>query len=240
MAIIDRHTAQRDAQIYRLPTPEPQSSSPIRPLSGQGPEKPKRKPTVTPRTFTRFFTPRSSLGKNSKIGKSRKILRDITGSGSNRNGGPGQKRHVDDKINSLEEGDDDDNDDDNDEFLDIPQKRKRYQPLSPEPTPDLSSPLKRMRSQSLEIVEDEAIYDQSFQVSNGEDDETSADQAQDRRPKAKHIIWRHRGLSGMTFGRELGEIQRNRRFRYPLNGNIRFLSVSPPWLLISEFCRLAK
>lgn len=226
MAIIDRHTTQRNTQIYRLPTPEPQSSSPIHPLSGQLPEKPKRKATVTPRTFTRFFTPRSSLGRNGKIGKSRKILRDITESGSNRNSGSGQRRNVGDKIHSLEEGDDDDDDG----FLDIPQKRKRYQPLSPEPTPDLSSPLKRMRSQSLDIPEDEAICDQSFQTSNGTDDECSAYQAQDRRPTGKHTIWRRRGLSGMNFCRELGETHRNRRFRYPLNGNnIRsLLFFSPP------------
>ena len=225
MAIIDQHTAQRVTQIYRLPTPEPQSSSPIHPLSGQIPEKPKRKATVTPRTFTRFFTPRSSLGRKGKIGKSRKILRDITESGSNRNGGSGHRRNVDDKIHALEEGDDDDGDG----FVDIPPKRKRYQPLSPEPTPNLSSPLKRMRSQSLGIQEDEAIYDQSFQTSNGADDEYSADQGQDRRPSGKHIMWRRRGLSSMTFSRELGETHRNRRFRYPLNGNIRsLLFFSPP------------
>lgn len=223
MAIIDQHTAQRDTQTCRLPTPEPQSSSPIRPSSGQGPEKPKRKPTVTPRTFTRFFTPRSSLGRSGKIGKSRKILRDITESGSNRTGGSGRRRHVDDKIHFLEEGDGDDDD----EFLDIPQKRKRYQPISPEPTPDLSSPLKRMRSQSLEILKDEAIYDQSFQSSNEADDEYSAAQSQDRRPSGNPIIWRRRGLSGMTFGRELGEIPRNRRSRCPLNGNMKFSFFSP-------------
>ena len=222
MAVIDQNTAQRDTQTYRLPTPEPQSSSPIRPLSGQGPEKPKRKPTVTPRTFTRFFTPRSSLGRNGKIGKSRKILRDITESGSNRKGGSGRRRHVDDKIRSLEEGDDGDED----EFLDISQKRKRYQPISPEPTPDLSSPLKRIRSQSLEILEDEAIYDKSFQTSNGADDGYSEDRAQDRRPTWNHLESRHFGPSGMAFRRELGEIHRIRRSRCPLNGNIRFLFFS--------------
>lgn len=223
MAIIDQHTAQRDTQTYRLPTPEPQSSSPIRPLSGRGSEKPKRKPTVTPRTFTRFFTPRSSLGRNGKIGKSRKILRDITESGSNRNGGSGRRRHVDDKIRSLEEGDDGDEE----EFLDIPQKRKRYQPISPEPTPDLSSPLKRMRSQSLEILEDEAVYDKSFQISSGADDGYSEDRAQVRIPTWNHIESRRFGLSGMAFRRELGEIHGIRRSRCPLNGNTRYFFLYP-------------
>lgn len=59
-------------------------SSPLLPLSSsQDSYKPKRKPTVTPRTFTRFFTPRSSIGRDKNFGSSRQILRDITTSGSN-------------------------------------------------------------------------------------------------------------------------------------------------------------
>lgn len=230
MAIIDQRTAERDTQIFRLPTPEPQSSSPMHPLSSQGSEKPKRKPTVTPRTFTRFFTPRSSLGRSRKIGASRQILRDITESGFNRKGGSGRRRHVDDKIQSLEEGDDG-----GDGFSDIPQKRKRYQPISPEPTPDLSSPLKRMRSQSLEILEDEAIYDKGCQISNSANDAYSKDRVHDHRPACDPIVSRLRGPSGVAFFRELGKMNRTRRSRYPLNGNtgLRLFAilVADVWLL---------
>lgn len=52
--------------------------------SSQGSNKPKKKPTVTPRTFKRFFTPRSLKGSSNSTGSSRKILEDITVSGSNR------------------------------------------------------------------------------------------------------------------------------------------------------------
>ncbi|KAI4168188.1 MAG: hypothetical protein LQ343_006574 [Gyalolechia ehrenbergii] len=47
--------------------------------------KPKAQPTVTPRTFIRFFTPRSSLSRSSKIGASRQALRDITTAAANHN-----------------------------------------------------------------------------------------------------------------------------------------------------------
>ena len=219
MAIIDQETAQRDPQIHRLPTPEPQSS-PLLSLSSQGSDKPRRKPTVTPRTFTRFFTPRSSLGGSRKIGASRKILRDITESGSNRKAGSRRRRQVDDRLQSLDESDDYD-----DEFPDISQKRKRYQPISPEPTPDLSSPLKRTRSQSLEGPEDEAINDESFETSNNSKDEHTEEQAQDHRQTSRPIISRRHGPSGMAFSRELGDIYRTRRFQYPLNGNIRLYPI---------------
>lgn len=234
MANIDQGTTRPDTQINRLPTPEPQSSSPLRPLSSQSSDKPKRKPTVTPRTFTRFFTPRSSLRRSRKIGASRQILRDITESGSNRKGGSGRRRQVDDKVQALEEGGGDDG------FADIPKKRKRYQPLSPEPTPDLSSPLKRMRSQSLEIPEDDAIDEERSDTEHGAIDGYPEEQAQDRRQTWKPIISRARGPSGMAFSRELGEIHRTRRFQYPFNGNIQIASYFPSWWLISKSCRLAK
>lgn len=216
MAIIDQETARRDTQVDRLPTPEPQASSPLRPLSSQGTDKPKRKPTVTPRTFTRFFTPRSSLGRSRKIGASRQILKDITESGSNRKGCYRRRRQVGGRIQSLEECDDYD-----DGFSDISQKRKRYQPISPDPTPDLSSPLKRMRSQSLEILEDEAINDGSFESGYSANDEYPEEQIQNPSPTWNPIISRRCGPSGMTFSRELGDTHRTQRFQYPINGDIR-------------------
>ncbi|KAI9869975.1 MAG: hypothetical protein M1830_004876 [Pleopsidium flavum] len=60
-------------------------SSPLASASeGLNNGKPKRKPTVTPRTFTRFFTPRASLGKRRKGTSSRQALRDITSPAINR------------------------------------------------------------------------------------------------------------------------------------------------------------
>ncbi len=61
-------------------------SSPLVPTSqALTSSRPKKKPTVTPRTFTRFFTPRSSLGKRRKITSSRQALQDITSPAINRN-----------------------------------------------------------------------------------------------------------------------------------------------------------
>jgi hypothetical protein len=51
--------------------------------------KPRRPPTVTPRTFTRFFTPRSSQ-ESPKISTSRDALRTITNSAMNRIGTTGR------------------------------------------------------------------------------------------------------------------------------------------------------
>lgn len=214
MAIIDQGAARHDTHNNRIPTPEPQLSSPLRPLGSRGSDKPKRKPTVTPRTFTRFFTPRSSLRRGRKIGASRQILRDITASGSNPKGIFGRRRQVDDKVQTLEEDDIDD-----DGFVDIPKKRKRYRPLSPETTPDLSSPLKRMRSQSFEIPEDDAVDDGSLDIHYDAADKYVEEQDQVRRQTWRHIISRGRGPSGMAFSRELGNFYRTRRPPHPLNGN---------------------
>ncbi|KAL8894943.1 MAG: hypothetical protein Q9192_003948 [Flavoplaca navasiana] len=58
-------------------------SSPIHPGKTHV-SKPKARPTVTPRTFTRFFTPRSFPTRSGKLGASRQALKDITASASNR------------------------------------------------------------------------------------------------------------------------------------------------------------
>lgn len=216
MAIIDQGAVRHNAHNNRIPTPEPQLSSPLRPLGSQGSDKPKRKPTVTPRTFTRFFTPRSSLRRGRKIGASRQILRDITASGSNRKGIFGRRRQVDDKVQTLEE---EGEKDDDDGFADVSKKRKRYRPLSPETTPDLSSPLKRMRSQSFEIPEDDAVDDGRLDMHLDAADKYLEEHDQVRRQTWRPIISRGRGPSGVAFARELGSFYRTRRPPYPLNGN---------------------
>ena len=111
-------------------------SSPSLPaLGNQVTSKPKKRPTVTPRTFTRFFTPRSSLGRGKKISASRQALRDITGTGSNRKASHRQLaagKHVPQVFEDEDVG-----------FSDILGSRKRRIPASPNSTPDRSSPLKR-------------------------------------------------------------------------------------------------
>ena len=130
----------------RHPTPDSTiMSSPPRFSSSQCQEassgKTKKKPTVTPRTFKRFFTPRSSLSRGKKIGASRQALKDITSSATNRKanfkrGLPGK-----DAIKLFEDGDIG--------FEDLQTARKKRIVETPETTPDRSSPLKRIRRQSI-------------------------------------------------------------------------------------------
>ncbi|KAF2667125.1 WD40 repeat-like protein [Microthyrium microscopicum] len=63
----------------------PPSNVPLSPPSSRRQSKPKRPPPITPKRFTRFFTPRSTNGwKPSSTSRSARQLRDITKSGANR------------------------------------------------------------------------------------------------------------------------------------------------------------
>ena len=64
----------------------------------------RKKSTVTPRTFTRFFTPRSVLGNGKRVGASRQALRDITASATNKRNQSKKPLHKKDGVNVL--GDD--------------------------------------------------------------------------------------------------------------------------------------
>ena len=63
------------------PVPVPRS-----PESTKSTGRRRQRPTITPRTFTRFFTPRSIRNAHSsnKVGSSRRILQDITAAATNR------------------------------------------------------------------------------------------------------------------------------------------------------------
>ncbi|KAL9125989.1 MAG: hypothetical protein Q9217_004884 [Psora testacea] len=121
------------------------ASSPVLPtFERQHASKPRKAPTITPRSFTRFFTPKSSLERSGKIGASRQALRDITVSGANRKGRSICRK---DPAQTYEGGS-------VESTSGI--KRKRRTSYYPNPTPDLSSPLKRLRNQSLELSEDDS------------------------------------------------------------------------------------
>ncbi|MCJ1453894.1 hypothetical protein MMC28_004243 [Mycoblastus sanguinarius] len=172
-------------------------SSPILPVSGQQHGSKQRKPpTVTPRSFTRFFTPKSSLERGGRIGASRQVLRDITASASNRKG---WRTSTKDTIQFKEVG-----------FRhskDILKKRKRQKSTSPDTTPDRSSPLKRIRNQSLEIAEDDET-DTGTLGSWEELDETSYREG-DSQLRRKNLVdpvvgSKYRGGLGRNLQRELG------------------------------------
>ena len=167
-------------------------SSPVLPsLSKQHGSKPRKPPTITPRSFTRFFTPKSSLERGGRIGASRQALRDITASASNRKG---RRIPTKDTIQIFAE---------NGDRTTRGLRRKRKVPDSVDVTPDRSSPLKRIRNQSLEISEDEDSGTESIQ---SRDDAEGLLRRYGRQPKSiERIIGsNYRGGQGQYLRREIG------------------------------------
>ncbi|KAL2037492.1 hypothetical protein N7G274_009773 [Stereocaulon virgatum] len=121
------------------------ASSPILPAPDHQNNKPRKAPTITPRSFTRFFTPKSSHERGGRIGASRQALRDITASASNR------KRRRTPTKDTVHIGADDIKG-----ASRIPKSKKRKIQNSSDFTQERSSPLKRIRNQSLPVAEDES------------------------------------------------------------------------------------
>ena len=168
-------------------------SSPVLPsLSQQHGSKPRKPPTITPRSFTRFFTPKSSLERGGRIGASRQALRDITASASNRKG---RRTPTKDTIQIFTQ--------DGQGTVRGSRRRKRKKPDSVDVTPDRSSPLKRIRNQSLEISEDD---DSDAGTTESRDDLEDPLRIYGRQPKSiERIIGsNYRGSQGRYFRREIG------------------------------------
>lgn len=128
--------------------------------------KPKRKPTVTPRTFTRFFTPRSSLEKRFRSTSSRQALQDITTPAINRNARlntpTSQKLEpfADVKASERENGW---------SGRLVGTKRKRF--ASPDSTVGGSSPLKKKRTRGdTPIITGDFTSDGCSQITGTEDE----------------------------------------------------------------------
>ena len=168
-------------------------SSPVLPsLSQRHGSKPRKPPTITPRSFTRFFTPKSSLERGGRIGASRQALRDITASASNRKG---RRTPTKDTVQIFTE--------DGQGLVRGSRRRKRKIPDSVDVTPDRSSPLKRIRNQSLEISEDD---DSDTRTIESRDDLEERLRIHSRRPKSIEPIIgsNYRGGQGRYFRREIG------------------------------------
>lgn len=160
----------------------------------------KQLPTVTPRRFNRFFTPRSSLRRNVKISSSRQALRDITAGDTNRR--PlGRRRSS--KVDAIQIFDDE-----NTLSESLSRKRKREFPATPDVTPELSSPLKRSRPHSAEDSD-----------TGSEDEVQSASTTPRRRNSEGHTLgsgrpvvrWRQSGLSAQRLQQECGGLGRTER-----------------------------
>ena len=135
----DQHQILRDQENL--------GSSPLQPISKDvaslSSRKMKKPPTITPKRFTRFFTPRttlsSRLGRQSKAGRQ---LRDITKNGANR------IRHarqlLDPALVSVED----------DDLYSRPLKRRKHS-IDIASSPPQSSPLKHMQTaDQIKIFED--------------------------------------------------------------------------------------
>jgi len=134
-----------DGQIHVEQVPEAPSRgqllfSPLSSSESLKGSKPKKKPTVTPRTFTRFFTPRSSFSKRRPSSYSRHALRDITSPAVNRHTNSSSRK----RLNFEPFPDISPLDDENEWSRPVGVKRRKI-PVSPDTTVDESSPIKRNR-----------------------------------------------------------------------------------------------
>lgn len=191
------------SRIQNLTPDENPTSSPLLP-SRQSTGKRKQPPTVTPKRFTRFFTPRSSLGQGTKISASRQALRDITVSGANPKGTARRRTSTKDSIRVYNEEDN--------EFLDISRKRVKREPASPDTTPDRSSPLKRIRKQSLGLSDEDGT---DIEASASEEDSSHDIAGKKIRPNRTRLRFvepiacsRQRGPLGRLLRQETGDTSR--------------------------------
>ena len=168
-------------------------SSPVLPTLGkQHGSKPRKAPTITPRSFTRFFTPKSSLERGGRIGASRQALRDITASASNRKR---RRTPTKDTIQIFQ--------DDGEGAQGGSKRRKRKIPDFQGVTPDRSSPLKRIRNQSLGISEDEVSDTGTIESRDDAEDPIRRSGRQSK--SIEHIIGsNYRSSQGQHLRREIG------------------------------------
>ena len=190
-----KHKATRattpDGNEPDLPTPAP---------SGRADSsRPKQLPTVTPRRFNRFFTPRSSLKKDVKIGASRQALRDLTASDSNRR--PlGRRRSP--NIEAIQVFEDENVGPESSSS----RKRKRAILNTPYPTPELSSPLKRCRPQSVECSDSASEGETESANSSPRRGSISGEYGlKNARPVVR---WRQVAMSGQRLLQECGSFGR--------------------------------
>ncbi|KAF1847167.1 WD repeat-containing protein-like protein [Cucurbitaria berberidis CBS 394.84] len=138
------------------PTPDLFSSSPPAPAATTGSRKPKRPPPITPKRFTRFFTPRNSknVSSHTSLSASGRQLQDITRAAINRNAT--QRSTPRKTVNFV----------DIENQMQTPQSSSRKRKnayLSPETSPAQSSPSKRSRYVTpppFEILDDLAAVEE--------------------------------------------------------------------------------
>ncbi|KAI9698648.1 MAG: hypothetical protein M1836_003758 [Candelina mexicana] len=118
----------------------PSSPPPSQSIGSGNRKKLKKAPTITPRSFRRFFTPRLALGRVSKVSAARKALCDITSPAINRGGQTQGRGGIElegfaDIVTSGKE---------NESPKMFPGRKRRRLLISPDTSPD-HSPIKRPR-----------------------------------------------------------------------------------------------
>ncbi|KAI9816893.1 MAG: hypothetical protein M1827_001538 [Pycnora praestabilis] len=189
------------------------ASSPLTSVSDGGNlKKPRKRPTITPRSFRRFFTPRTSLGKGEKISASRQALRDITAPAINRNGsvsdGLGGKLGLfqDINIQTTEDG----------ELDGTREQRKRRKLLpSPEASPDRPCKATKAHLMLPSIFEDQDTEDEVFNTGQetpaaSQEEVRSIESEQGSTPLPIRRL-RHTGGVGRVLQRNLGDCAGIRR-----------------------------
>lgn len=204
LRLIMNEEAQIQVENVREPLSEEQLlfSPPVSSSEGLKSNKPRKKPTVTPRTFTRFFTPRSSFSKRNQNSYSRHALRDITSPAVNGHTNPSSRK----RLNFEPFPDISPQGDENEWSRPVGVKRRKI-PVSPDTTVDGSSPIKRNRRASPLTSESPSRYRISRASSTDceeRDRETERVQEEDvvRKPRVSRRIWS--GLSGRLLGRSRG------------------------------------
>jgi hypothetical protein len=193
--------------VPHLQERHPRCSPPSSPVHASSQDtlagKPKKEPTVTPRRFNRFFTPRTSSQRGKKSGKQRVALGDITALATNRRG---RKRRSDqDKSIITCDGQDDIKLPESD---DLPMAKKRKDLCSPEATPERSSPLKRLRIWNDQNGQNRYANDFKSDTETSSDDSDGGYQRLRRKiihlPKPEPIVRsKYRDILGTTLRREV-------------------------------------
>lgn len=142
--------------LLQEPTPELFSSPPPSSAATTGSRKPKRPPPITPKRFTRFFTPRNSKNASSRgaVSRSGRQLQDITRAAVNRSQASRSTPRKTVNFADIE----------NQTQTPTSSSRKRKTAyLSPETSPVQSSPSKRSRYVTpppFSILEDAPVFDE--------------------------------------------------------------------------------
>ncbi|MCJ1281624.1 hypothetical protein MMC26_000944 [Xylographa opegraphella] len=201
MAAPTNHGAPREFASSQESVVAPTSMSPPVRRSPRKPNvKLRRSPTVTPKRFGRFFTPRTLLQRGTRFRVSRLALGDITASAGNIKQG---RRHVQIKGEYALAGNPDENG-----LLgckDVPNLRKRKMLHSPDVTPEKPIASKRIRHRSMSIsteLENTDYNDVDGVCRDSDEDElNSSDSVQDS--PIPIIRSRFRGALGTVSRREL-------------------------------------